>query len=497
MATILTASSESELNTDILTVDGSKTGDFVIEITSSFTLDQDIDTVNIVNTGVSLQIVGPAVINADGFSGFSVDYTDRSVLTGHTTIDGGVDTVGALGAPTVDGAPMTSLAVGGTFEISGVGFNFDDAISVVSVAGSSEYQIWLTPASSNAAMELYDGAASSPGAVPVALGLEDGADDTLQAVDLSAAPLSFSQFQGLTKSERSSGAYMLASDAHTFVANISKINADNTIVGVDLTSGSATLAGGASLAQNYVAIAGATLNVDGTLKDSKDMSVLQGALDIARNAIASFTGVLNVHAAIEGKGELITSGGCKTVVGNPSDENLVSVADWTETGAGTSTTFVGQNHYLGAFTLGAGAEVTIEPASSGAQGSLELSDILDGPKSSAGTVNVSGNDVLAIDGAVGVGQTINVKGGGTLTLLKAQQFQGQIENFSTLDQIVLQGDWNAVSVSTVGQDTVLLLNDVADKAQAKLAFEGSFTLGDFKVADHILGVSATTGITFA
>ena len=494
---VLTAANEATLNSDIAKVDGAKSGAYEIEITSSFALDDAITAIDLARSGVTLTITGAAApggvatIDAGGL------YPGLSILSNNVTIAGSVDVTDThLPTPAFAPSSFNDLAVGAAVTLQDFAYNFDDKISVVALAGAPNFEVDVTLPDTVIATELFNGTQTGSYKIPVAMGLEDGAGDSIRVVDLSAAPLSLAQYENLGNAAKNSGAYILSLNAHTFAADLATFNGDASLVGVDLVAGLGTLTGGLGIVENYVAIAGGALIVDETLSYSGDMSVVSGSLGIAQGEEAIFSGVLNVHGTLDGKGVLLTDGGSTTVVAATGE---VTVARWAETGQGTKVLFEGVNQhqsYLGVFALGAGATLTVSR-----DNSLELAQVAN-VANAGGTLQIADDAFLTIDGAVAAGETIDfIKSSSTLDLGAAQNFHGQIENFASAADVVLSGDWNMTSVTSVTSgsttDTVLLLKNVAAGETAKLTFDGSFSADQFKISNSVTGITASTSISFA
>ncbi len=490
---VLTATNEADLNADIAEVNGAKSGAYLIDITEPLVLDDALGAIDLIRPAVTLEISGADAPMGSVTLDMDDDCSGFSILAGasHVTIDSTV-TVTGTASPTFVPSAYDDLVVGAAVALPEFAYNFNDKITVSSVSGSSDFEVSVTAPGATSPTELFTGSQTGSNPVPVAMGLEDGTGDTIRLVDLSAPPLTLGEFSQLSAAAKSAGAFILTVGEAGFVGNLAAINSRKSIVGVDLIGGTGTLAGGAGVGSNYIGVIGGSLVVDETLDYAGDMSVVGGSLRVVWGEEAIFTGDLNVHGALVGGGVLVTDGGSTTVV---ADDGLVSVAHWLETGADTSATFVGQHTYDGVFRLGAGASVTVAASAPGSPGSLEFAEVLNSANA-GGTLNASDDNVLTVDGTVAGGETFNLANQGILDLGQAQNFHGQIENFSTSDEVILSGDWNAVSATASGSNTVLLLKNVAAGETATMTFDGALTLNQFKIADSVTGVTASTAITY-
>ena len=149
---------------------------------------------------------------------------------------------------------------------------------------------------------------------------------TTQLVDLSASPLSYSQFTHLGPKIQG-GAFALLMSTYQLAVDLTAIDARKSVVAIELTSGAkAILNSGAELAAAYTEVLGATLNIGENIAYKGDLSIVSGGVKIMANEQLTLSDVLNVHGTLAGNGTLAETAGSTTTI---DGSGAVSVAHWT------------------------------------------------------------------------------------------------------------------------------------------------------------------------
>ncbi len=153
--------------------------------------------------------------------------------------------------------------------------------------------------------------------------------------------------------DKFAGGFDVSDTAAHVAANLSRLNADSHADAIIVTSGSATLSGGAVInAPNFAETgSGTTLIVSEALGYAGGFS--QGASSstaiTAANSL-SLTGTVGLGGTTSGAGTLVLAGGSATI----SSGAKLSVADLSISGSGTSVTLGENLTYAGAFSEAAG-----------------------------------------------------------------------------------------------------------------------------------------------
>ena len=193
----------------------------------------------------------------------------------------------------------------------------------------------------------------------------------------------------------------ISDSAATIVGQLSALNSNTHVTSVKVTSGAATLSGGAVVSAKAFGLTGSTtvLTIAENLAYSGNLSTgTRSTLSIASGDTLTLKGASTLAGTVSGAGTLALAGGSTTITSGAK----LSIANWSISGAGTNAT-LGEalGAYSGAFSEGAGSTLNLTG------GTLTL---LGSAKFARGTVK--GSNTINTEGATTVsGLTI----GGTVT----------------------------------------------------------------------------------
>jgi hypothetical protein len=208
---------------------------------------------------------------------------------------------------------------------------------------------------------------------------------------------------------------------------------------------------------------------------------------------------LKIAGPVSGTGTLLTGGSTielagATAAGTVTDNGTLRLDGITLTT--TSVTVGSGAHLIGSGTVAAAVvnSGTIESNS----GLLDVSGAVTG----TGTLRIDAGETLEVGSTVASTQTaVFASNTGTLSLDIPLDFSGSITNFTGSDAIYLGGE---TATGFGGYNTathVLTVLGAGNTTIAELTFNGSYTLGNFQIADNGLTIidppvtAATTGVS--
>jgi hypothetical protein len=309
------------------------------------------------------------------------------------------------------------------------------------------------------------------------------------------------------------GGFIVADTAPNIVAALSSINTDAHVVGLAMTGGSGTLSGAAVVSAPSFSVTGATtLGITEALAYNHAFTLGAGAIvDVSKTNTLTLRGTTSLGGTIGGLGALALYGNATTIAGTAK----LAIANWSITGATTTVTLNQSLAYMGAFSQGSGATLTVSAGDVlSLDGTATLGGALAGGGAlaiSAGTTTVAGTSAIsiakwAISGAttnvsvngkvgfantftLGSGSTLGVASKGSLTLTGKSTIGGAITGLGAL--ALAGGTTSFVSGATISAASWSLTSAGATTIGSNLSYGGIFS----QAAAPTLGIASGAKLT--
>ena len=244
------------------------------------------------------------------------------------------------------------------------------------------------------------------------------------------------------------GGFAIVDTAPNVVAALSTLNADSQVASISVTSGGATLSGGAVVdAPSFSETgSGTSLTISENLGYAGAFSQGAGStLSISSGDTVSLTGTASLSGTTSGAGTLALAGGSATI-----DSGAVSVSNLSISGSGASVTLGKALTYAGTFTEAAGDTLALTGGALTLTGAHDAfsGGTVDGSKilSTEGTTAVSG---LTIGGTVEWKNTKAVnESGGSATIGDASGDEAFLDNTANGTYDILDNSGIGLGAST-------------------------------------------------